>query len=292
MLQSMTGFGRGEASNSDVTVEVELKSVNNRFRDIQLRVPREYMALEARITRALKEPFNRGRIDAFVRRTSRSSQMRVVADVPLALEYARVVNEIATEMVGVVSRDVPFTFILSQPGVLSVTEATVDVMSEWPVVETALQVAVEDLQQMREREGHALHDDLKQNLDEVLAAVRSIEGVSHGINERLQERMEQRIKRMVTDRFDPYRIAQEVAILVDKADVSEELTRLRSHCEQFAEALDAPEPVGRRLDFLLQEMNREVNTVGSKAVDLPIHRTVVDVKTTLERMREQAANVQ
>ncbi len=291
MLQSMTGFGQGEASNADVTVSVELKSVNNRFRDIQLRVPREYMALETRITRALKEPFNRGRIDAFVRRSSLASQIRVVADIPLAREYARVSRELG-ESIGAEAQELPFTFILGQPGVLSVTEATVDVMTEWTVVDTALQAAIDDLQQMRTSEGRSLLEDLTGHLDDVRTAVGQVEAVSVGINERLQERLETRIRRMVSDRFDSYRITQEVAILADKADVSEEVARLRSHCDQFAEALVSDEPVGRRLDFLLQEMNREVNTIGSKAVDLPIHRKVVDMKTTLERMREQAANVQ
>lgn len=292
MLTSMTGFGRGEASNAEVTVSVELKSVNNRFRDIQLRVPREYMPLEARINRALKEPFSRGRIDAFVRRSSNRGTTRVLADVALALEYGRVINEIANEMVGHVTREVPFTFILSQPGVLQVTEAEVDVMTEWSVVETALQAAIEDLSAMRKQEGRSLHEDLSGNLEDVRTAVGQVEAVSVGINERLQERMESRIKRMVTERFDAYRITQEVAILADKADVSEELTRLRSHCDQFAAAMAEDGAVGRRLDFLLQEMNREVNTIGSKAVDLPIHRKVVDMKTILERMREQSANVE
>lgn len=292
MLQSMTGFGRGEASNAEVSVAVELKSVNNRFRDIQLRVPREYMPLESRITRALKEPFHRGRIDAFVRRSSRTSKMQVVADVALAHEYHRVIAEIRGQLSGGAPLDVPFTFILGQPGVLSVTEAAVDVMAEWPILETALEGAVQDLLQMRQTEGGSLQEDLQTHLDDIRTAVGQVEAVSIGINERLQERLEQRIRRMVADRFDPSRIAQEVAILADKADVSEEVARLRSHCEQFAEALGSDEPVGRRLDFLLQEMNREVNTIGSKAVDLPIHRKVVDMKTTLERMREQAANVQ
>ena len=136
MLQSMTGFGRGEASNNEVSVVVELKSVNNRFRDIQLRVPREYMALEPRINRMLKDPFRRGRIDAFVRRSGVASSQQVTADVGLAVAYERVINEIAGEMVGYVDKQVPFTFILGQPGVLRVTEATVDAVKEWPVVES------------------------------------------------------------------------------------------------------------------------------------------------------------
>ena len=288
----MTGFGRGEASNADVSVVVELKSVNNRFRDIQLRAPREYMALEPRINRQIKGCFARGRIDAFIRRSTRVGRQRIVADAGLASNYQAVVNQLAEEMVGFVKPEVPFQFILSQPGVLRIEEVEVDVMSEWPVIETALQVALDDMTQMRKSEGEALHADLAGMMDDVSLAVGQIEAATVGINERLRERLENRIRRMVGERFDAHRITQEVAILADKADVSEEITRLRSHCSQFSDALAKSEPVGRRLDFLLQEMNREVNTIGSKATDLPVHQKVVDLKSTLERMREQSANVE
>ena len=293
MLQSMTGYGRGEASGSDVTVVVELRSVNNRFRDLQLRCPREYMALEPRINRMLKKPFNRGRIDAYVRRKVASGASRVVADVALASEYTRVINEVAEQNVaGSVQPDVPFTFILGQPGVLSVVEVEVDVMSEWDIVETALQSAVDDLLAMRSSEGAALQKDLSHQLSELRTTLGEVEAVAVGINERLRARLEARVRRMLGERIDPYRLAQEAAILSDKADVTEEITRLRSHCDQFDKALGGTEPVGRRLDFLLQEMNREVNTIGSKAAEHPISQRVVDMKSVLERMREQSANVQ
>ncbi len=292
MLHSMTGYGRGEASNGDVTIVVELKSVNNRFRDLQLRCPREYVALEPRISNLLKDPFQRGRIDAFVRRTARAPRTRVVADAALAQEYAQVINEVAQSMIGFVVRDVPFTFILQQAGVLSTVEAEVDVMSEWEIVETAVKAAVEDLMSMRRAEGQALLEELSGYLAEIRTSLAEIEAVAVGINDRVRQRLEARIKRMVGDRHDPYRIAQEVALLADKADVSEEIARMRSHCTQFEDALASDEPVGRRLDFLLQEMNREVNTIGSKAAEHPISQRVVDLKTLLERMREQSANVE
>lgn len=288
----MTGYGRGEASTSDVTVVVELKSVNNRFRDLQLRCPREYMALEPRINNLLKAPFHRGRIDAYVRRSAAASRAQVIADTTLALDYARVINEVAEEMVGFVGRDVPFTFILEQQGVLSITEGEVDVMSEWPVVEVALQSAIEDLLAMRGTEGETILADLNGHLFSLRTTVGEIEAAAVGINERLQKKLQVRIRRLVGDRFDPQRIAQEVAILSDKADVSEELSRLRSHCDQFGEALASDEPVGRRLDFLLQEMNREVNTIGSKASEHPVSSRVVDLKSILEKMREQSANAE
>ncbi len=291
-LHSMTGYGRGEASNGDVTIVVELKSVNNRFRDLQLRVPREYVALEPRIVNMLKDPFQRGRIDAYVRRSARAPLTRVVADRGLANEYSRVINELAEDMVGFVGKEVPLTFVLQQPGVLTTTEADVDVMSEWTVVETAILAAVNDLTAMRRQEGIAMYTELSGFLTEARTQLADIEAVANGINDRIRQRLEVRIKRMIGDRFDPYRIAQEVALLADKSDVSEELARMRSHCDQFGDALDAPDPVGRRLDFLLQEMNREVNTIGSKSAEHPISQRVVDLKTTLERMREQSANVE
>ncbi len=292
MLRSMTGYGRGEASSGEITVVVELRSVNNRFRDIQLRCPREYMALEPRINTLLRDPFSRGRIDAFVRRSFTGNRQRVVADTQLAAEYARVINALCEDMVGFLARDVPVTFILEREGVLTVVEEEVDVMTEADVVETAVLSAVDDLLAMRENEGRALYADLHGHLGELQQQVAEIEAVATGINDRLKARLDTRLKRMLGDRFEQGRLVQEAALLADKADVSEELARLRSHCDQFAEALEAAEPVGRRLDFLLQEMNREVNTIGSKAAEHPISHRVVEMKSVLERMREQSANVE
>ena len=292
MLRSMTGYGRGEASNGHVTVVVELRSVNSRFRDLQVRCPREYMPLEPRINNVLKDPFTRGRIDAFIRRSIVGPGSVVVADRGLAEEYMRVINALGESMVGFLQREVPLNFILGQPGVLTVTEAPVDVMSEWPVCETAMQAAITDLVQMREVEGEALARDLEQNLASLIEALAEVDAETQGINDRIRLRLEARMRRIIAERVEPHRIMQEAALLADKSDISEETTRLRSHCEQFADALRGADAIGRRLDFLLQEMHREVNTIGSKASEHPISHRVVDMKTVLERMREQSANVE
>ena len=292
MLRSMTGYGRGEASNGTATVVVELKSVNNRFRDLQVRTPREYMPLEPRINNTLKDPFTRGRIDAFIRRSVHGPGSVVSADRGLAEAYALAINEIGAKMTGALQREVPLTFILGQPGVLTVTEAPIDVLTEWDVCEAALQAAIADLMQMREAEGQALQKDLQMNLDALLGCLSEVDAACEGINDRIRQRLDARIRRMIGDRHDPQRIVQEAALLADKSDISEELTRLRSHCDQFSEALHAAEAIGRRLDFLLQEMHREVNTIGSKAAEHPISHRVVEMKTVLERMREQTANVE
>lgn len=292
MLRSMTGYGRGDAARGDVTVVVELRSVNNRFRDVQLRAPRVYLPLEPRIHNTLKAPFSRGRIDAFVRRSLGDNPSVVRADLELAREYLAAIQEIGNKLPGVAGGEVPLSLLVSQPGVLNVSETEIDFMSEWDVLETALLSAVSDLMTMREAEGRALYTDLQHHLTEMRAVMVDISAMVDGVNDRLKEKMIARVRRLLADRIDPHRLEQEAALLADKADISEEIARLYSHAEQFSEALELEEPVGRRLDFLLQEMNREVNTIGSKASETPLSSKVVEMKAILERMREQSANVE
>ena len=290
-ITSMTGFGRGEASNGAISVVVELKTVNNRFRDVQLRVPREYAALEARVTNVLREGIQRGRLDATVRRTSAEGSTHVSIDVALVEQYRRAFTELGRRL----QRDpaeVPLQVYLSQPGVLVTGEAEADPLAEWSVLETALLAALEELGAMRRTEGRALAEDLRRHLQELQRLHAEVAEASDGIAERLHQRLTERVHRLLADRVEPARLAAEAALLAEKADVAEELTRLQSHVAQALDALSAEEPVGRKLDFLLQEMHREVNTLGSKAGELTIAARVVDMKGVLERLREQAANVE
>lgn len=290
-MNSMTGFGRGEATNGDVTVVVEMKSVNNRFRDLQLRVPREHMVLEPRLHTMLREAVNRGRIEVYVRRTAVESGYHVKSDPALADKYLHAMREVAARL-GRPEEPIPLTLVLGQPGVLTHVEAEPDALREWDLVSTAVDAALADLMVMRAAEGLALQKDLQRHLDELLRMTSEIQASADGIVDRLRVRLEQRILRMIGERVDSDRLAMEAAILAEKADISEELARIQAHCAQFADALVAPEPVGRKLDFLLQELNREINTVGSKAAEHPVSARVVEMKATLERMREQAANVE
>ena len=290
-MNSMTGFGRGEAKNGTVTVVVELKTVNNRFRDLQVRVPREYNVLEPRVLNALRDGVQRGRVEAMVRRTSLEGATRVTVDYALVDQYRRAFAEIARR----VQRDaaeVPLAVLVAQPGVLLAGEAETDALAEWDLCEVAINAALEDLSAMRATEGRALAVDLRRNLDTLLRLCAEVSDAADSVADRVRTRLEERLARLMNDRADPGRLAQEVAILADKSDISEELARLGSHCEQFCQALVADEPVGRKLDFLLQEMNREINTIGSKAAEHPIAARVVEMKSVLERMREQAANVE
>ena len=289
-MKSMTGFGRAEASNGNLTLVVEMKSVNNRFRDVQVRLPREYNVLEPRAQNLLRESVHRGRVDVMVRRSSSEGASRIVPDLALVDQYRKAVAEVANRLQ--VDAIAPLDFILAQPGVLMTADADPDALAEWDLLETALLAAAEDLDRMRSTEGEALRVDLERHLTEALRLHAEIASHAEGIAERLRARLEERLLRLLADRLDPNRLTQEAAVLSDKADIAEELSRFNSHCDQFTEALNAAEPVGRRLDFLLQEMNREVNTIGSKAAEHAVSTRVVDLKTTLERLREQAQNVE
>lgn len=290
-MYSMTGFGRGEASNGQVGVVVEAKSVNNRFRDVQLRLPREYQVLETRVSNVVRDSIARGRVELFIRRTSVEGDTRITPDLALAEQFYRAAQEVAARLQRP-EPEVSLTWVLSQPGVLNAREAEPDVLREWDLVETALEAALSEMQEMRGAEGQALQQDLTRHLTQLQRLRSEVEAAAEGVAERLRARLEERMNRLMGERLDPVRAAQEAALLADKADISEELARLASHCEQFASTLTAAEPVGRKLDFLLQEMNREVNTIGSKSAEHPISSRVVEMKSVLERMREQAANVE
>lgn len=290
-MNSMTGYGRGEATNREIAVVVEMKSVNNRFLDVQLRVPREYMLLEPRIVERLKRDLVRGRVEVFVRRTALEGSQQVQPDPALAESYRKAMLAVAQRLQRP-AEEVTLSLVLAQPGVLTVTDREADALSEWDVVSAALEAALGELQQMRASEGRALQEDLGRHLDALLRLRAEVAAVADGVAERLKSRLEGRLQRLLADRVDPLRLAQEAAVLADKADISEELARLESHVAQFAEALAAAEPVGRKLDFLLQELHREINTIGSKSAEHPVSARVVEMKSVAERMREQAANVE
>ena len=263
----MTGYGRGEATNGDVSVVVEMRSVNNRFRDLQIRLPRAYMVLESRIQKHLKKRLHRGRVEVFVRRTAVESSQTISADPILAERYHAAMASVAQRLTRDPS-DIPLQLILDQPGVLTLSESEPDALVEWTLVSTALESACDALLGMRATEGEELHRDLRRHLDEILRLRSEVEAHCEGINARLTARVTERITRLIGDRIEPSRLAAEAAILADKADISEEL------------------------DFLTQELNREINTIGSKAAEHPISARVVEMKSVLERMREQAANVE
>ena len=290
-MNSMTGFGRAEARGGGVAVTVELKSVNNRFRDINMRCPRELAALEPRIAGLVKARFSRGRIEVYVRRVATAGNTKIQLNEELAEEVLAALRNWADGVEGVEGK-VSLEFLANIPGVLVAGERDADPTAEWSVVETAVEGAIEHMVSMRQEEGEALRRDLEGYLQEMHALLEQVLVQSDGVANRLELRLMERLNRLIGDRVDENRLAQEAAVQADKADIAEELTRLASHFEQFGSALGQDGPVGRRLDFLTQEMNREINTIGSKAVEAEVSNLVVEMKSILERMREQVSNVE
>ena len=290
-MLSMTGFGRGEAAAPTAQIQLEMKSVNHRFLDVVVRLPREIASLEGVVVAAVKARLRRGRVEVHVARRTAGSGGDVSADVDLFQAYRREVTRLVGDEGGWSDSEIT-RFALAQPGVLREVPQRVDAELERDALMAACEAALDGMLAMRSREGAALQADLTTHLGVVEALSGEVANVAADVDARQAARLRERLAAFIETEADDRRVVQEAAILADKSDVAEELTRLKSHVVQFREAMDSVEPVGRRLEFLLQEMNREVNTIASKTGDHEVSRAVVGMKTSLERLREQAANVE
>jgi uncharacterized protein (TIGR00255 family) len=292
--RSMTGYGRGERSEEGLRATVELRSVNHRFLDIQVKAPREWMALEPVLGGLVRERLGRGRVELFVRRQLQGARR---AEVQVDLELAEGIRAEAARMAAHLGLpdDLATAQLVSMPGVLQTREPEADVSEESPLVEGALADALDALVVMRQDEGGRLAADVRGRLDRIEELSGQVEERSAEVPAAIKARVERRVAELLTGSGlepDPDRLAQEAAILGDKAAVDEELTRLASHLVQARQLLDDDEPVGRRLEFLVQELHREVNTIGSKSAETTISRLVVELKSTVEKIREQVANIE
>jgi uncharacterized protein (TIGR00255 family) len=293
-MKSMTGYGWGECSRDGFKVTVELSSVNRKQSEIAINLPRELEVLEAQIRDEINKRIARGRITARVslHAVEGKEAARAHLNKPLAQAYARELARLAKELKldGSVSLDV----LIRAPGVLQSNEEMADAEHFWPAVEKALRTALEMLLSMREREGAHLQKDLCARVNALRKSVGRVCKQAPIVQQRYREQLMARIKSAGFDNIplDEERIVKEVFFFADRSDVTEELTRLESHFQQFEDYVKSSEPVGRALDFLAQEMNREVNTLGAKANDTLISKEVVILKTELEKFREQAQNVE
>ncbi|MCI0573581.1 MAG: YicC family protein [Myxococcaceae bacterium] len=292
MLRSMTGFGAGRSQVGEEDVAVELRAVNHKFCEVKARLPRELASLEAGLVKRVKERLARGAVDLTVRRVSTTATGTApTVDLALAREYLRAYRELAQALQ--LPEPVGLAQIATQPGVLRLEERGVDVASAEASTSGALDAALDALVRMREREGEALRVDLEARLAQVATWVQEVEALSPRAVAVYRDRLTERVAELSRGApVDPQRLAQEVVLFAERTDVAEEMTRLRSHLEQFRALLGSAEPSGRRMDFLVQEMHREVNTTGSKSQDPDISARVVSLKAELERIREQVQNVE
>ncbi len=293
-MKSMTGYGRGEASRDGFKVTVELSSVNRKQGEISLTLPRELEMLEPRIRDLINRQISRGRLTARVNVHASEGNLcaRMHLNVPLAKAYARELARLSKELKfpGPVTLD----HLARAPGVFQTDEQLAEGEDFWPPVQKALRAALSGMLGMREREGAHLAADLTRRIATMRKAAKKIESQAPKVAEHYRRQLIERIKSagLEAPGVDDDRLQKEVVYFADRSDISEELTRLQSHFKQFDDCTRSAEPVGRTLDFLAQEMNREINTIGSKANDSAISREVITLKAELEKFREQAQNVE
>ena len=290
----MTGYGRGDCSQNGFKITVELSSVNRKQTEIAVALPREMEMLEAQLRDLINRYIARGRLTVRVSLHTGASKLaaRMHLNVPLAKAYARELDRLSRQLR--LPGPVTLEHLARAPGVFQTDEQIVEEADFWPAVQRALKKALGMLVRMREREGAHLAQDLAKRIRLMRQAAGRIQRHAPGVAKRYREQLLERIKNagLEAPADDDDRLLKEVVYFADRSDIAEELTRLQSHFKQFEVCLKTREPVGRTLDFLAQEMNREVNTIGSKANDSRISRDVVTLKAELERFREQAQNVE
>jgi len=287
---SMTGYGRGETTGAK-SWTVEVRSVNHKFLDLSIKIPRKYLGLEERIKKEIGNYYSRGHVDVYVNPgTEAGDNIRLAANLPLARDYYQCLEAIHQDL----SLEAPtLAMIQNYKEIIVAHEEEEDLEAVWPQVSEALTQALTMAQGMREQEGEALKNELSQRLQEFAKTVEAIAQDVPAIVQRRTEKLKERLAVLLQGvDLDPLRLAQEVAMMADKGDVTEEVVRLRSHISQFSGFLAADEPVGRRLDFLLQEFLREINTLASKISDAPTAHLTVELKTEVEKLREQIQNIE
>ncbi len=292
MIKSMTGYGSGKAEAGTKTFTVEIKSVNSRYSDFSIKMPRIYTFMEDAIRKTASAKINRGKVDIYVNvETSGEDDSVVKVNTALAREYLAGLKTLSEELE--VSSNTTAETFLRIPDVFTVDKADIDEEIISNAIISALSEALDGFDTMRIAEGEKLVCDLKEHLSFIANATAEVEKRSPQIVTEYRQRIEERMRDILgSATYDETRLLTEVAIFSDKVNVNEETVRLRSHVEQFTKMLDEGGSVGRKIDFLIQEMNREINTIGSKSNDLDIARIVIDVKAEIEKLREQIQNVE
>ncbi|PON18754.1 YicC family protein [Candidatus Entotheonella serta] len=291
-MQSMTGYGRSEVRDEQLHFTIEMRSVNHRYLDISLRYPRVYAPLETRMKQLMGDYFTRGRIEVTVAQQALGASDRAVTlDHALAQQYHRALNQLQEGLR--LPGTVDLNMLLTLREILKIEEVETDVEDVWKLMQIGFEQASEALQHMRLQEGAFLVEDLRSRLELIGRHIASIRQRVPLVITTYRERLEERIAELfqVHD-LDPDRLHQEVILLAERTDVAEELTRLEAHLQAMTGLLEAEGAIGRKVEFLLQEVNREVNTIASKSNDAEISQVVVEIKSELERMREQIQNVE
>ena len=292
MIRSMTGFGRAQASVEGYNITVEIRSVNHRYFEFYAKIPRTYAFLEEKVKSTLQGSISRGKVECSVQIEATADESVVVTvNEPLARGYVNAINSISDMFQ--IDSSLSAMSVARFSDVLSISKAPVDEDALWVKVEPVVKAALEGFVNMRETEGAKLKADVLSRAQTILSNVQYIEERSPETVKQYSEKLLERMRNVLgAVQVDEARILTEAAINADKAAVAEETVRLRSHFEQLDNMLNSDEAIGRKLDFLVQEINREANTIGSKAQDVDIARRVIDIKAEVEKIREQIQNIE
>jgi uncharacterized protein (TIGR00255 family) len=292
MIKSMTGFGRGEFAQDGREFTVEIKTVNHRYSDVFIKMPRQMGFLEDKVRELVGKGISRGKIDVFITYYNHCDDSKsVIYDEVLAKTYISAVEALRDKFA--LTDDITVSLIARFPDVLKVEQNEEDEELLWSILKIAVENALASLVNMRENEGEGLKNVLLDRASYIEGIISEISRHAPEVPKEYKNKLETRIKDLLDQQtIDENRIAMEVAVFADRCSIDEELVRLASHIGQMREALSISQPVGRKLDFLIQEMNREINTIGSKANDLTITRNVVEIKSEIEKIREQIQNIE
>lgn len=292
-MKSMTGFGRAENKDRDYEVIVEAKTVNSKHRDVYLKIPFVLNVIDGRIRKKIQDYISRGKLDLYISFTNfKQDQQDVVLNKSLAKSYVKALNELMN-IDSMIDNSIDLGLVASVPDVIKINQASIDEDELWQVVSPVLENALESLVQARQIEGNHLKEDLKSHTDKTAELVAAIKEKTPVAFETTKENLRKRVEALLENTaIDEALILNEIAILSDRLAVDEEITRLESHIQRLYDLLETEEPVGRKIDFLLQELNRETNTIGSKTDNIDIKNYVVDLKSEIEKIREQVQNIE
>jgi uncharacterized protein (TIGR00255 family) len=289
----MTAFSRVEKSKNELTVSIEIRSYNSKYLDIALRLPYGYFPLEEKIKALISSRTARGRIELSSKITDDSDKFRSFEiDLPKARAYYDALEQLKNQLE--IRTEISLNHLLNQADIIKPAGNEKDLESDWELIKECIDEAIDGLDAMRKKEGDFIALDISERLDLIEKSIDQIEKESAGLISRYQNRLKERISVLTQNlvEIDPARIAQEAAFLADRSDISEEIVRVVSHINQFRAIMHAEEPAGRKLNFLLQEFNREFNTMGSKVGNAPVCHLIVELKSELEKIREQVQNIE
>ena len=294
MLMSMTGFGEAHCQQDGLAVAVEVRAINNRYFKLSVRASEGYGGLEPLVEATLRKSIRRGTIQVSVRVDRRRSAEDFNINADVLEQYRRQLAALRQRWNS--AEEVPLQALLPLPGVVDQQNAEqADTESDWPLIQRTLEAAMANLDRMRTDEGRAMAADLLTNVRAAAAGLADIERRAPQVAEGYRARLDQRLRKILTEfnvALDPGDLIREVGLFAERSDISEETVRLRSHFEQFDTIMNEPESAGRKLEFLTQEIFREINTIGSKANDVEISRHVIEIKAAVERIREMLQNIE